>query len=257
MGIIISHIFAKLSLKKAGIKSSKIGWFFLIELLLTVIVTRFFEKAFEFGVHLAKGTWSPGLMFEGIAGILAIIGAIFVGLILLLTYVGKIKFDDIKLDKGNNNFLQQIEILSNRCLDIDLLIHRAKDEINIIYSFEPNFICKYIDNIDNHKNNQYNIKSVKILIQNPVYYSNISSISTSITKKSENETNMYFYNDNNQCIESLVKLKKVLQYKGVNNIDVKMIDFPIAISAIMIDPTDKWSNDHHSEMYVEPLFFQK
>jgi hypothetical protein len=57
---------------------------------------RFFEKAIDFVVHLVKGAWSSELMFDCITGLLYIIGAISVGLILLLLYTGKIQ-SDIKI----------------------------------------------------------------------------------------------------------------------------------------------------------------
>jgi hypothetical protein len=54
VGSLASIIMAKLSIKKAGIKSSKIGWFWLIQVLLTVIATRFIMKAIDFVVSIGS-----------------------------------------------------------------------------------------------------------------------------------------------------------------------------------------------------------
>jgi hypothetical protein len=54
----------------------------------------------------------------------------------------------------------------------------------------------------------------------------------------------------------LTKLQKELQYKGINNIDIRMIDFLITLSDIIIDPIDK-GNNYHLKMYVEPFIFSK
>jgi len=94
VGIFLSHIIAELSLKRIGFKRLKIGWFWLIEILLSVIIIKYIENIIESIVHLATGTWSPGQAFEGITGILAIVSAVIVGLILFLSYAGKIKVDD-------------------------------------------------------------------------------------------------------------------------------------------------------------------
>ena len=90
----MSHVIAELSLKKIGVKRLKIGWFWLIEILLSIVIIRYIENIIESIIHLATGTWSPGQAFEGITGILAIASAIIVGVILFLLYSGKIKVED-------------------------------------------------------------------------------------------------------------------------------------------------------------------
>ena len=82
VGIFLSHIIAELSLKRIGFKRLKIGWFWLIEILLSVIIIKYIENIIESIVHLGTGTWSPGQALEGITGILAIVSAVIVGLIL-------------------------------------------------------------------------------------------------------------------------------------------------------------------------------
>jgi len=82
VGVVLSHIIAELSLKRIGFKRLKIGWFWLIEILLSVIIIKYIENIIESIVHLTTGTWSPGQALEGITGILAIVSAVIVGLIL-------------------------------------------------------------------------------------------------------------------------------------------------------------------------------
>jgi len=53
----------------------------------------------------------------------------------------------------------------------------------------------------------------------------------------------------------LTKLQKELQYKEINNIDIRMIDFPITLSDIIIDPINK-GNNYHLEC-IEPFIFSK
>jgi phage-related holin len=94
VGTFLSHIIAELCLKRVGVKRSKIGWFWLIEILLSIIIIKYIENIIEAIVHLATGTWSPGQAFEGITGMLGIASAVIVGLILFLLYFGKIKVED-------------------------------------------------------------------------------------------------------------------------------------------------------------------
>jgi len=94
VGIFLSHIIAELSLKRIGFKRLKIGWVWLIEILLSVIIIKYIENIIEAIIHLATGTWSSGQAFEGITGMLAIASAVIVGLILFLLYFGKIKVED-------------------------------------------------------------------------------------------------------------------------------------------------------------------
>jgi hypothetical protein len=82
VGIFLSHVIAELSLKRIGFKRLKIGWFWLIETLLSIIIIKYVGNIIESVYHLATGTWSPGQAFEGITGILAIASAFMVGIIL-------------------------------------------------------------------------------------------------------------------------------------------------------------------------------
>ncbi len=99
------------------IESSKIGWFWIIQILLTVIIMRFIDKAIDFVKDLPTGRWSPGHVFECITGLLAIVGVIIVETILLLVYTGKIKTEN----RITNNDFQNIEILTNN-LSLNSLI---------------------------------------------------------------------------------------------------------------------------------------
>jgi hypothetical protein len=91
---------------------------------------RFIDKAIDFVKDLITGHWPAGQVFEGITVVLAIVGVIIVGIILLLTYTGKIKTEN----QITNNDFQNIEILSNNLLSLNSLIKGAKEEVNIIYS---------------------------------------------------------------------------------------------------------------------------
>jgi hypothetical protein len=141
VGSLASIIIAKLSIKKAGIKSSKIGWFWLIQVLLTVIAKRFIMKAIDFVVSIGSNKWVPGQILEGITGLLAIIGAIVVGICLFLIYTGKIKTENGKgKQKQQPESLQrqqqqhQLEFLVKEKVDIDSSIRKAKEKVDIVSS---------------------------------------------------------------------------------------------------------------------------
>jgi len=93
---LLSTITAKLTLKNMGIKSSKIGWFWLFQIILTIIATRFIDKGIDFLIDVANNRWEPGTYLEGVTGLLAIIGATIFAIILILMFKGKIKTDQPK-----------------------------------------------------------------------------------------------------------------------------------------------------------------
>ncbi|MDF0680359.1 MAG: hypothetical protein P0116_05280, partial [Candidatus Nitrosocosmicus sp.] len=134
VGVILSHIIAELSLKRIGFKRLKIGWFWLIEILLSIIIIKYIENIIESIVHLATGTWSPGQALEGITGILAIVSAVIVGLVLFLLYTGKIKADDI------HSGLKFFEMVTIKDLQIESLLDGFRKEILIICGPSTNFI---------------------------------------------------------------------------------------------------------------------
>ena len=99
MSKLLAIITAKLALKKVGIKSSKVGWFWLFQIILTIIATRFIDKGIGFLINVANNRWEPGTYFEGVTGLLAIIGATIFAIILILMHTGKIKEDQQKIKK--------------------------------------------------------------------------------------------------------------------------------------------------------------
>ena len=87
---LLSRITAKVALKKIGIKSSKVGWFWLFQIILTIIATRFIDKGIGFLIEVANNRWEPGTYLEGVTGILALIGSIIFGIILILMFKGSV-----------------------------------------------------------------------------------------------------------------------------------------------------------------------
>ena len=240
-------------MKKVGINASKIGWFWFIEILLIVIVIRFIEKVIDFTKSIITGNWSPGQMFEGITGILAIIGTSFMGIFLLLVYTGKIKTEGTK--KQEYNTFQQIEILSKKNIDIYSLIRTAKDEVDIVYSPITYLINELSENINIFKEGS-NICNVKILIQNPIVISYLYEKQKGTYNPSLMSTNEG--NNNNYCnryIKSSYKLKTELESKGVKNIEIRMVDVPNLRSMIIIDPNVEGNNNANSAIYIEPFLF--
>ena len=52
--------------------------------------TRFIDKCIGFLIDVANNRWEPGTYFEGVTGLLAIIGATIFTIILILMHTGKI-----------------------------------------------------------------------------------------------------------------------------------------------------------------------
>ena len=96
MSKLLAFITAKLALKKVGIKSSKVGWFWLFQIILTMIATRFIDKCIGFLIDVANNRWEPGTYLEGVTGLLAISGATIFTIILILMHTGKINEDQPK-----------------------------------------------------------------------------------------------------------------------------------------------------------------
>jgi hypothetical protein len=106
--------------------------------------------------------WVPGQILEGIAGLLAIIGAIVVGICLFLIYTGK-----IKTENGKGKQKQQPESLQRQQQQHQLEF-LAKEEVDIVSSSLGWIINKYTNSLKNviSKENS-TINGVKILVQNP------------------------------------------------------------------------------------------
>jgi hypothetical protein len=244
---------AKLSIKKAGIKSSKIGWLWLIQVLLTVIATRFIMKAIDFVVSIGSNKWVPGQILEGITGLLAIIGAIVVGICLFLIYTGKIKTENGNRKQKKQPGLfqqQQLEFLVKEKVNIDSLIRKAKEEVDIVSSSLGRIINIHTNSLKNviSKENS-TINGVKILVQNPslfnadVYHIH-SELNNALVTKNQKE----------DYTKHIARLKQELKSKRNINLDIRMVDIPIMQSIVIIDPVS--SDRYDGEMYIEPFHFQ-
>jgi hypothetical protein len=250
---IISHILAKISLKKIGIKSSKIGWFWLVEIILTIIVMRFIEKAIDFAKSLITQNFVPGQVFEGITGVLAIIGATIIGIFLLLIYTRKINTEEgTDIQKSTN--VSQIEILPIENTNIVSFLNKVKEELVIVYSPFTRLVNEYLENIILFKE-LFNIDRVKILIQDPkyIFYAHIMQKGSSSASSSS-----FKLNNNNpidRYMQSIFRLKTELEFKEIKNIDIRMTDVPITRSMIIVDPNWGKNNNPSSEIYIEPFLF--
>ena len=250
---IISHILAKISLKKIGIKSSKIGWFWLVEIILTIIVMRFIEKAIDFAKSLITGNWVPGQIFEGITGILAIIGATIIGIFLLLIYTRKINTEEgTDIQKSTN--VSQIEILPIENTNIASLLNKAKEELDIVYSPFTSLINEHLENIISFKE-LFNTDKVKILIQNPSYIFYAYEMQKSLSSASSMSSKANNNNPINRYMQSIFRLRTELKSKEIKNIDIRMIDIPITQSMIIVDSNEGGNNNPLTEMYIEPFIF--
>ena len=254
VGSLASIIMAKLSIKKAGIKSSKISWFWLIQVLLTVIATRFIMKAIDFIVSIGSNKWVPGQILEGITGLLAIIGAIVVGICLFLIYTGKIKTENGKeKQKQQPESLQrqhQLECLVKEKVDMDSSIRKAKEEVDIVSSSLGWIINKHTNSLKNviSKENS-TINGVKILVQNPsLFNADVYDI------HSELNNALVTKNQKEDYTKHIARLKQELQSKRTINLDIRMVEIPIMQSIVIIDPVS--SDRYDGEMYIEPFHFQ-
>ena len=201
-------------------------------------------KAIDFIVSIGSNKWVPGQILEGITGLLAIIGAIVVGICLFLIYTGKIKTENGK-EKQN----QQPESLQRQQQQHQLEF-LAKEEVDIVSSSLGWIINKYTNSLKNviSKENS-TINGVKILVQNPslfdadVYHIH-SELNNALVTKNQKE----------DYTKHITRLKQELKSKRTINLDIKMIDIPIMQSIVIIDPVS--SDRYDGEMYIEPFHFQ-
>jgi hypothetical protein len=252
---IIPHILAKISLKKMGLESSTIGWFWIMQILLTVIMVRFIDKAIDFVKDLITGHWSYGQVFEGLTGLLAIVGVIIVGAIILLVYTGKMKTEN----HITNNDFQNIEILSDNHLSINYLIKDAKEEVDIIYS-PSYFIDDDIENIIKYSYD-YTISKLRILIQNPdsialliKSYEELNNLPSLANYKKQDNID-YYENYAHRCTKLISKIKSALENSSkLTKIEFRMIDISFIRSAIFIDPSNNLKDSQQiSELYILPF----
>jgi hypothetical protein len=235
---LLSTITAKLALKKSGIKTSKVGWFWLFQIILTIIATRFIDKGIDFLIDIANNRWEPGTYLEGVTGILALIGATIFGIILILMFKGKIKADQTKdkekIDDDN------IEVIKEK-IDIDSKIGLAKEELDIVLDSSKHF--KDGSDIVKRCINTNTISKIRILIGSSVVDYNGTSEKKQQTSNTDTNENSLF--------QSLLKIIKDLKTEKNKKIEIRMVNFPLFQSMIIIDPL----SIEHGQIYFEHIFF--
>lgn len=112
------------------------GWFWLFQIILTIIATRFIDKGIDFLIDVANNRWEPGTYLEGVTGIVALIGATIFGIILILMFKGKIKADQPKDKEKIDDEI--IEVIKDK-IDIDSKIGLAKEELDIVLDSSKHF----------------------------------------------------------------------------------------------------------------------
>jgi hypothetical protein len=235
---LLSKLTAKVALKKIGIKSSKVGWFWLFQIILTIIATRFIDKGIDFLIDVANNRWEPGTYLEGVTGILALIGATIFGIILILMFKGKIKADQTKdkekIDDDN------IEVIKEK-IDIDSKIGLAKEELDIVLDSSKHF--KDGSDIVKRCINTNTISKIRILIGSSVVDYNGTSEKKQQTSNTDTNENSLF--------QSLLKIIKDLKTEKNKKIEIRMVNFPLFQSMIIIDPL----SIEHGQIYFEHIFF--
>lgn len=240
MSKVLSRITARLALKKSGIKTAKVGWFWLFQIILTIIATRFIDKAIGFLIAVANNRWEPGTYLEGITGLLAIIGATIFAIILILIHTGKIK-DDQPKDKEKNDDDEIIKVIKEKIIDIDSKIVLAKEELDIVldsskYFKHSNCILKRLINTDT-------ISKIRILIGSSV-------VDYNGTRENKQQPSNIDTNENS-VFQSILQIIKDLKIVKNKTIEIRMLNFPIFQSIIIIDPF----SIEHGQIYFEHIFF--
>jgi hypothetical protein len=225
------------ALKKSGIKTSKVGWFWLFQIILTIIATRFIDKGIDFLIDIANNRWEPGTYLEGVTGLLAIIGATIFGIILILMFKGKINDGQPKDKEKIDDDI--IEVIKEK-IDIESKIGLAKEELDIVLDSSKYFkqgsdILKGCINTDT-------ISKIRILIGSSVEYNG--------TRTNKQQTSNIDTNENT-LFQSLLQIIKDLKKEKNKTIDIRMLNFPLFQSMIIIDPF----SIEHGQIYFEHIFF--
>ena len=237
MSKLLSTITAKLALKKSGIKTSKVGWFWLFQIILTIIATRFIDKGIDFLIDVANNRWEPGTYLEGVTGLLAIIGATIFGIILILMFKGKINDGQPKDKEKIDDDI--IEVIKEK-IDIDSKIGLAKEELDIVLDSSKYF--KHGSDILKRCINTDTISKIRILIGSSVEY---NGTTTNKQQTSNIDTN------ENTLFQSLLQIIKDLKKEKNKTIDIRILNFPLFQSMIIIDPF----SIEHGQIYFEHIFF--
>jgi len=253
VGVFLSHVIAELSLKRIGFKRLKIGWFWLIEILLSIIIIKYIENIIESVYHLATGTWSPGQAFEGITGILAIASAFIVGIILYLLYSGKIKVNDI------HSTQKFFEIVNLKDLEKELLVDGFRKEIVIVCGPSTEFILAIMGYILRSREIAL-IEKLSIIGQNLQVSSNFDGLmkparkemSTSISKESK-ERSTESESFPNQYDNLLYYINATFREKYPGVIDIRTTNQSINKGVLFIISYDSNKQNRYTEIYTEPF----
>ncbi len=220
-----------------GIKSSKIGWFWLFQIILTIIATRFIDKGIDFLIDVANNRWEPGTYLEGVTGLLAIIGATIFAIILILMFKGKIKTDQPKDKEKIDDDV--IEVIKEKIIDIDSKIGLAKEELDIVLDSSKYF--KEGSDLLKRCINTNTISKIRILIGSSLDYNG--------TRENKQQTSNTDTNENS-LFQSLLQIIKDLK-KENKKMEIRMVNFPLFQSMIIIDPL----SIEHGQIYFEHRFF--
>ena len=238
MSKLLYIITVRLALKKFGIISSKVGWFWLFQIILTIIATRFIDKSIGFLIDVANNRWEPGTYLEGVTGLLAIIGATIFAIILILMNTGKIKEDQPKNKEKTDDDI--IEVIKEK-IDIDSKLVLAKEELNILLESSKSF--KHGSDILKTCINTSTISKIRILIGSSV-------VDYNGTKEKKQQTSDIDTNENS-IFQSLLQIIKDFKTEKNKSIEIRKLNFPLFQSLIIIDPL----SIEHGQIYFEHIFF--
>ncbi len=241
MSNVLSRITARLALKKSGIKTSKVGWFWLFQIILTIIATRFIDKCIGFLIDVANNRWEPGTYLEGVTGLLAIIGATIFAIILILMHTGKIKDGQPKDKEKIDDDDDIIEVIKEKIINIDSKLVLAKEELDIVLDSSKYF--KHGNDILKRCINTNTISKIRILIGSSVV--DYNGTRANILQTSNIDTN------ENSLFQSLLQIIKDLKTEKNKTIEIRMLNFPIFQSMIIIDPF----SIEYGQIYFEHIFF--
>ena len=205
---------------------------------MTIIATRFIDKGIDLLIDVANNRWEPGTYLEGITSLLAIIGATIFSIILILMFKGKIKADQPKDKEKIDDEI--IEVIKEK-IDIDSKIGLAKEELDIVLDSSKHF--KDGSDIVKRCINTNTKSKIRILIGSSV-------VDYNGTRENKQQTSNTDTNENS-LFQSLLKIIKDLKTEKNKKIEIRMVNFPLFQSMIIIDPL----SIEHGQIYFEHIFF--
>ena len=195
-------------------------------------------KCIGFLIDLANNRWEPGTYLEGVTGLLAIIGATIFAIILILMHTGKIKDGQPKDKEKIDDDI--IEVIKEK-IDIDSKIGLAKEELDIVLDSSKYF--KHGSDILKRCINTNTISKIRILIGSSV-------VDYNGTRENKQQTSNIDTNENS-LFQSLLQIIKDLKTEKNKTIEIRMLNFPLFQSMIIIDPL----SIEHGQIYFEHIFF--